>query len=98
MSGVEVVEEEWMVSLEAAEEVIYGAAGWLPTVRKKRGQHRCGYWLEVAATTCIDDCVLVDYRSAEPGATPLVVWRCPRCEAPLKVWWPVDAWVDWMSR
>jgi len=84
--------------VDVDEPACYGAATWLPDERKKRGRHRCGQWLEVAATSCIGEYVLVDYRNAEPGASPLVVWRCPRCEEPLKLWWLADAWVAWMSR
>ena len=82
--------------LEVDEQVL-GAASWLPDERTKRGRHACGYRLWMEATTCVEDCVLVNYRSAESGASPLVVWQCPGCGEPLKLWWSVEAWVAWMT-
>ncbi len=69
----------------------------LPEERRKQARHGCGYALWVEAINCVGDSVIVDHRSAEPGALPLVVWHCPGCGAKLRLWWPVEVWVARMT-
>ena len=49
----------------------------LPDERRKQARHGCGYALWVEAINHMGDSVIVDHRSAEPGALPLVLSIIP---------------------
>jgi hypothetical protein len=61
----------------------------------KRGRHRCGYPLVVEMLQDFGDRLVVNYRSGEEGAMPLLLWLCPQCEQALPLWWPVATWEAW---
>ena len=67
---------------------------------RKLVRHRCGQplWAETSFLEAVEDemCVsvpakaVVNYRSASPGAAEVLVWVCPGCGKPLRIWWDVQ--------
>ncbi|HLI08566.1 MAG TPA: hypothetical protein VKV40_18535 [Ktedonobacteraceae bacterium] len=64
----------------------------------KRWRHSGGYplWAQVGLrlepleeweTTGMERCVVVSYRSAVVGTSALLLFHCPGCGRPLRLWW-----------
>ena len=71
-------------------------AWWSPSLPgKRRVRHGCGapLWVEVLAV--LEEAVVVSFRSAVRGASPLPVYHCPGCGRVLRLWWTADEWVAW---
>lgn len=56
---------------------------------RKLVHHRCGYPLWSQVLDRLEWCagVVVTYRSAVEGGSPLPLYHCPQCGGTLRLWW-----------
>src|SRR6266571_1429499 len=62
----------------------------------KQVRHECGFLFRVVVLTQVADAVVVEYRGEGGGMGVLVLYHCPRCDKPLRLWWMVSAEDEWL--